>query len=58
MKNIKIMETIETLEESEEIEYYNKFGERILFPEYYDKVFNKYGEEIEHPCPNEIIIED
>lgn len=47
---------LEIIEEEIE-EYYNKYGERIHFPEMYAIVYNKYGEEILHPCP-ELVVEE
>lgn len=49
-------EDLEIVEEPDE-EYFNKYGERIIFPEMYAIVYNQFGEEILHPCP-ELVIED
>lgn len=46
-------QNLEIVEEAEE--YFNKYGERILFPEMDAIVYNRFGEEILHPCPEEVV---
>ena len=47
-------QNLEIVEEEEE--YFNKYGERIFLPEMYAIVYNRFGEEILHPC-SELVVQ-